>query len=90
MQADSYKLKYSRQTTDIELHKTLKDILLPEITTLEQFSSFIDSARIESYNADDNRETYDSVFNHLFIEYEESIGNNTQKYFILNIKDYFM
>lgn len=84
MQADSYKLKYSRQTADIELHKTLKDILLPEITTLEQFSSFIDSARIESYNADDNRETYDSVFNHLFIEYEESVGNNTQKYFILN------
>lgn len=88
MQADSYKLKYSRQTTDIELHKTLKDILLPEITTLEQFSSFIDSARIESYNADDNRETYDSVFNHLFIEYEESIGNNTQKYFILNGRVY--
>lgn len=88
MQADSYKLKYLRHSTEIELHKTLKDIIPAKITSEDQFRIFLESAKLESYNADGNRETSDSVFNHLFIEYEETVDSNIQKYFILNGRVY--
>ena len=84
MQADSYKLKYARHSIDIESHQTLKDILPTEIKTEEEFNSFIESAKIVSYKVDGFPETSDSVFKHLFIEHEETISGEVQKYFILN------
>lgn len=84
LNAESYKCVYKGNAEDISFNIYLKDLKdLFEINE-ERFKIFLRLAKITSYDADNKPLTNDSLFNHLFIEHDEIVGEKHQKYFILN------
>lgn len=84
LNADSYKCIYNRKCEEIYFETSLKG--LKDLFNIEEnkFYDFLRLAKIISYDAEDKQLTSDSLFNHLFAEYDELIGEQYQKYFMLN------
>lgn len=86
LNATTYKCTYGSKRENFSFDKTLKDLKDLFKINEENFKNFLNLAKITSYDTDETSLplTKDKLLNHLFIEHDEIVGEQHQKYFILN------
>lgn len=81
IEAECYKAYYNGEKISIEYGTTLNDLINKFNINEEHFKMFLEKAKIKSLDADETKQTEDTLFNHLFLEH---MDEKNIKYFILN------